>query len=33
MESFEKEYNIAVEESAAKDGTGKKYGKPKRVAQ
>jgi len=30
---FEGEYVIALEELCAKDGTGKKYGKPKRVAQ
>ena len=30
---FEKDYANAIEELSAKDGTGKKYGKPKRVAQ
>lgn len=33
LEGFEKEYNVAVEELAARDGTGKKYGRPKRIAQ
>jgi len=30
---FEGEYVVALEDLCAKDGTGKKYGKPKRVAQ
>jgi len=30
---FEAEYVVALEELCAKDGTGKKYGKPKRIAQ
>jgi hypothetical protein len=33
LDAFEKEYAVAVEELAAKDGTGKKYGRPKRLAQ
>lgn len=33
LEAFEKEYNVAVQELAARDGTGKKYGRPKRIAQ
>lgn len=33
LEAFEKDYNLAIEETAAKDGTGKKYGRPKRIAQ
>ena len=32
MENFEAKYNVAIEELAAKDGTGKKYGRPKRLA-
>ena len=30
---FEETYVVAIEDLAAKDGTGKKYGKPKRIAQ
>ncbi|CAD8079070.1 unnamed protein product [Paramecium primaurelia] len=33
LDKFEQEYIIAVEDLAAKDGTGKKYGRPKRIAQ
>ncbi|KAM3127171.1 hypothetical protein pb186bvf_020726 [Paramecium bursaria] len=33
LDKFEVEYAQAVEDLAAKDGTGKKYGKPKRIAQ
>lgn len=33
LDVFEKEYAVAVDELAAKDGTGKKYGRPKRLAQ
>mgnify|MGYP000979653902 FL=1 len=33
MTQFEKEYAEALETLSAKDGTGKKYGKPKRIAQ
>lgn len=29
---FEKEYEITIEELAAKDGTGRKYGRPRRLA-
>lgn len=32
LDKFEQEYAIAVEDLAAKDGTGKKYGRPKRIA-
>lgn len=31
--AFEDTYVVALEDLAAKDGTGKKYGKPKRIAQ
>jgi len=30
---FEERYVVALEDLSAKDGTGKKYGKPKRIAQ
>ena len=30
LDIFEKSYQVALEELAAKDGTGKKYGRPKR---
>lgn len=33
LDQFVKEYAIAVEELAAREGTGKKYGRPKRLAQ
>ncbi|CAK83011.1 unnamed protein product (macronuclear) [Paramecium tetraurelia] len=33
LDKFEQEYIVAVEDLAAKDGTGKKYGRPKRIAQ
>ncbi|EGR27437.1 hypothetical protein IMG5_196200 [Ichthyophthirius multifiliis] len=33
IEQFEKTYAIAIEELAAKDGTGTKYGKPRRYVQ
>lgn len=33
LDAFDKEYNLCVEELAAKDCSGKKYGKPKRYAQ
>ena len=33
FDAFEKEYHLTVEELSARDGTGKKYGKPKRIAQ
>ncbi|KAL4438837.1 hypothetical protein ABPG74_016557 [Tetrahymena malaccensis] len=33
LEAFEKQYVIAIEELAAKDGTGKKYGRPRRYVQ
>eukprot|EP00828_Plagiopyla_frontata_P008784 TRINITY_DN1444_c0_g1_i4.p1 TRINITY_DN1444_c0_g1~~TRINITY_DN1444_c0_g1_i4.p1 ORF type:complete len:1308 (+),score=255.89 TRINITY_DN1444_c0_g1_i4:1080-5003(+) len=33
LDIFEKSYQVALEELAAKDGTGKKYGRPKRFIQ
>ena len=33
IDDFEKLYAESLEALSAKDGTGKKYGKPKRVAQ
>lgn len=30
---FKTEYEVAIEELAAKEGTGKRYGRPKRLAQ
>lgn len=33
LQVFEQAYAVAIEELAAKDGTGKKYGKPRRLAQ
>ena len=32
LDAFDKEYSVALEDLAAKDGTGKKYGRPKRLA-
>ena len=33
FDALEKQYAISVEELAARDGTGKKYGRPRRLAQ
>ena len=33
LEAFEKQYSLCIEELAAKDCSGKTYGKPKRYAQ
>lgn len=33
FDAFQKEYILAIEQLSAKDGTGKKYGRPKRIAQ
>lgn len=30
---FEKQYVLTIEELSAKDGTGKKFGRPRRLAQ
>lgn len=32
-DAFEKDYASLLEEISARDGTGKKYGRPKRIAQ
>jgi hypothetical protein len=32
LDAFDKEYSVALEDLAARDGTGKKYGRPKRLA-
>ena len=33
IEAFDKEYANHLEDLSAREGTGKKYGKPKRIAQ
>lgn len=33
VKSFEDAYAMTIEDLAAKDGTGKKYGRPRRYAQ
>ena len=33
IEQFDKDYNVLIEDLSAKEGTGKKYGRPKRTAQ
>ena len=33
FQQFEKDYEVTIEELAAKDGTGRKYGRPRRLAQ
>lgn len=33
LESFEKQYAVSIEELACREGTGKKYGRPRRLLQ
>jgi len=33
IEQFDKDYNVLIEDLSAREGTGKKYGRPKRIAQ
>ena len=33
IDQFDKDYNVLIEDLSAKEGTGKKYGRPKRIAQ
>lgn len=33
IEQFDKDYNVFLEDLSAREGTGKKYGRPKRIAQ
>ncbi|KRX00539.1 hypothetical protein PPERSA_04560 [Pseudocohnilembus persalinus] len=33
LQDFEKQYQVTIEELSAKDGTGKRYGRPRRLAQ